>query len=258
MSKKKQVISRLFTICKERGNFTFDNTLVKKVSKEIGFSNAYDATKIDNSSILPDEIRKQDYFIIHLGEGSHKFVKGVNFGYHRFETIQENEKFEWKYRKSLLNEFDTSESNILSVASNQRILHDFLYQDIVASPKAYNSRRTKKSITYFVGDELIKTKNLQMEIDFTLEYNGAVTVIEGKNKFPTDFAVYQLFHPYKYYCDLKRENSIAIKQISTCYILRGHSLKGTVLRLYRYTFSDENKIGSIKLLDKAEYTLVKR
>ncbi|MCW3134124.1 MAG: hypothetical protein N2V78_07355 [Methanophagales archaeon] len=45
-----------------------------------------------------------------------------------------------------LNEFDTSESNILSVASNQRIIHDFLYEDIVASPKVYSARRTKMKI----------------------------------------------------------------------------------------------------------------
>lgn len=258
MGKKTQVISKLFKICKEKNDFVFSNDLVKKVSKEIGFSNAYDATKIDNSSLLPDEIQEQDYFVIHLGEGYHKFVKGIHLGYHKFEIINSDEKYEWKYRKSLLNEFDTSESNILSVASNQRILHDFLYQDIVASPKAYNSRRTKKSIRYFVGDELIETTNLQMEIDFTLEYQGNVTVIEGKNKFPDDFAVYQLFHPYKYYCDLKKEKNINIKQVSSCYILRGQSEKGTVLRIYRYTFDDENQIGSIKLVEKAEYTLVKR
>ncbi|MEA3310137.1 MAG: hypothetical protein U9Q70_11595 [Chloroflexota bacterium] len=258
MGKKQQVISKLFELCKKRNDFVFDNKLVKKVCAKIGFKNPYDVTKIDNSSILPSDVREQDYFIIHLGMGTHQFVRGVHFGYHKFEPISDDEKIRWKYRKSLLNEFDTSESNILSVANNQRILHDFLYKDMVASPKAYNSRRTKKSITYFVGDELIKTTNLQMEIDFTLEYHGDVTIIEAKNKYPEDFAVYQLFHPYKYYRKLKKEENVAIKQISSCYILRGQSEEGSVLRLYKYTFADENQIGSIQLVEKAEYSLVKR
>ncbi|HEY89720.1 MAG TPA: hypothetical protein G4N98_08340 [Thermoflexia bacterium] len=258
MRKKQQVISKLFEICKKRNDFVFDNRLVKKTCAEIGFKNPYDVTKIDNSSILPADVREQDYFVIHLGMGNHQFVKGIHFGYHEFEPINDAERIRWKYRKSLLNEFDTSESNILSVANNQRILHDFLYKDMVASPKAYNSRRTKKSITYFVGDEFIETTNLQMEIDFTFEYHGNVTVIEAKNKYPEDFAVYQLFHPYKYYRQLKKEENIDIKQINSCYILRRQGEEGSVLRLYKYTFDDENQISSIRLVEKAEYALVKR
>lgn len=258
VGKKKQVISRLLEICNENQEFTFHNDLVKKVCKDIGFSNPYDATKIDNSALLPDNLKKQDYFIVHLGSGFHKFVKGIQLGYHKFEPIEDAEKLDWKYRKSLLNEYDTSEANILSVASNQRILHDFLYEDIVASPKVYNARRTKKSIEYFIGDQGISTTNLQMEIDLTLEYQGNVIVIEGKNKFPEDFAIYQIFHPFKYYCELKREENIDIKKINCCYILRKIGKEGSVLRLYHYTFDDENQIDSIRLIEKAEYTLIKR
>lgn len=96
---------------------------------------------------------------MHLGGGKHKFVKGINNGFHVFEEIDASKIFDWKYRKSILNEFDTSESNILSVASNQRIIHDFLYEDIVASPKVYNARRTKMDISYHIrGKNIIAKK----------------------------------------------------------------------------------------------------
>lgn len=95
---------------------------------------------------IPQILLDEDYFILHLGRGRHKFVKGINNGFHSFEDINEDNIFDWKYRKSILNEFDTSESNILSVAGNQRIIHDFLYEAIVASPKVYNARRTKMEI----------------------------------------------------------------------------------------------------------------
>jgi hypothetical protein len=157
-----------------------------------------------------------------------------------------------------LNEVDTSESNILSVASNQRIIHDFLYEDIIESPRVYNARRTKADISYKIGDQIIQAKNLQIEVDLTLENKGVVTVVEGKNGFPADFAVYQLFHPYKYYKMLEKRHNLLIKQITCCYILRVKKIDNSVIRIYNYTFTDENSIDSIKLLKKGEYELFKR
>ena len=95
----------------------------------------------------------------------------------------------------------------MSVASNQRIIHDFLYEDIVAGPKVYSARRTKMNLSYKVGNESIQTENLQMEIDLTMELHGVVTIFEGKNGFPENFAVYQLFHPFKYFSLLKEEKN---------------------------------------------------
>ena len=132
------------------------------------------------------------------------------------KKIQEH----WGYKKSLLNDFDTSESNILSLGFNQKIIHDFLYDDITASPKVYNARRTKASLDYFIGKQKIETQKLQMEIDLTMELNGVVTIFEGKNNFPKDFAVYQLFNPYLYYQRIKQENQLKIKEINCCYLLR--------------------------------------
>lgn len=258
MGKKQDVIRDLFVHCRERGNWQFHNDLVKKISQHHRFGNPFDATKIDNSSLLPDIVREAGYFIVHLGGGNHEFVSGIRLGYHVFEEIADKERIEWNYRKSLLNDFDTSESNILSVVSNQRIIHDFLYSDITASPKVYNARRTKRSINYLIGQTVINATNLQMEIDLTLELHGQVTVIEGKNEFPEDFAVYQLFHPFRYYRELQKENHLEIKQIGCCYILRVRIGDTSVLRLYNYTFDDENQMASIRLLKKSEYLLVVR
>jgi len=258
MGTKQDVISALFKECKAHNNFVFHNDLVKDICKELGFGNPFDVTKIDNSSLLPDDVKKNDYFIVHLGGGSHQFVKGIKYGYHKFETILQLEKRDWQYRQSLLNEFDTSESNILSVASNQKIIHDFLFEDIVASPKVYNARRTKRSFEYRIGDQTIVATNLQMEIDLTFEYHGFVTIIEGKNGFPEDFAVYQLFHPFQYYWMLEQDHELEIKQIACCYISRVRARENSVIRIYNYTFDSEDNIGSIRLLKKAEYKLILR
>jgi len=258
MGTKQDVITEIFRLCRDKKNFVFDNTLVKQVCKKHGFGNPFDATKLDDTSRFPQILLDEDYFILHLGKGKHKFVKGISNGFHVFERIDSDGIFDWKYRKSILNEFDTSESNILSVASNQRIIHDFIYEDIVASPKVYNARRTKMNISYHVGGEEIIASNLQMEIDLTMELGRIVTVFEGKNGFPNDFAIYQLFHPFRYYSTLKKERKLEVELITCCYILRKREREGSILKLYNYTFKDENDLSSIKLLKNAQYNLVKR
>lgn len=258
MGTKQEVIAELFKRCQKKKDFVFDNVLVKQVCKEYGFGNPFDATKLDDTSKFPQILLDEDYFILHIGRGRHKFVKGISNGFHSFEEIDNDNIFDWKYRKSILNEFDTSESNILSVANNQRIIHDFLYEDIVASPKVYNARRTKMNLSYHVGQEKIIAQNLQMEIDLTTELQGIVTIFEGKNGFPENFAIYQLFHPFKYYSKLKKKKKLDIKRITCCYVLRKRERGISVLRLYNYTFEDETNMASIKLLKNAQYNLIKR
>lgn len=250
MNKKQKVIDALYKACKKRRDPIFSNDEVKSVCQEIGFSNPFDATKFDNSSLLPESLLADDVYVEHVGEGWHRFVPGIESGFHTFEEIGEAEKHPWKYRPSLLNEHDKSESNILSVGFNQRILHDFLYEDIVANPKLYMSRRTTFTGSYKIRGDKVCVNRLQMEIDMVLENRGEITIVEGKNNFPKDFAVYQLFHPHLYYNTLKDEQAVGIADIQCCYLLR----RERVLRLYLYRFHGVEKT-SLELIKKAEYTL---
>ncbi len=256
--KKKQLQTKLLQHCLQKKHFVFHNDLVKEISKEVGFGNPFDVTKIDSTEKLPELLKAKDFFILHLGEGKHQFVKGIKNGYHKFETIPEKNIQNWTYRKSLLNEYDTSESNILSVAFNQRITHHFLYGNENIEAKVYQSRRTKKTISYNVGKQKIKTTNLQMEIDQTFEHNGVVTVVEGKNGFLGDFAVYQIYIPFVYFSDLKKEEGLEMKQINCCYLLRDNVENESVLRLYLYSFKKPGDMTSIQLLKAAEYKLVNK
>ena len=256
MNKKSLVITDVFKHCQEQNNFIFDNKLVKAICKKHEFGNPFDATKLDDTSKLPPILIENNYFLLHLGQGKHQFVKGIDNGFHKLEKITNITN--WKYRKSLLNEFDTSESNILSVGFNQKIIHDFLYEDIVASPKVYNARRTKSSVSYYVEKQHIQTTHLQMEIDLTMELNGVITIFEGKNKFPENFAVYQLFSPFLYYHKLKSENQLNISSINCCYLLRNQEKTGSVIRVYLYTFDEISEISSIKLLNSKQYNLMPR
>ncbi len=255
MGKKQDVLGRLFRICQARGDLVFDNDLVKEVCQEIGFKNPFDATKVDRTDLYPDVMQQGGgYFVIHLGEGRHQFVPNQALAYHQFEVIEPHESVAWRYRQSLLNEYDTSESNIISVGLNQRILHDFLYDDIVANPKWYGSRRTKFTGRYTIASQGIHVRKLQMEIDAVLELDNVVTIVEGKNGFPEDFAVYQLFHPYLYFEDIRQRGKLLIEGIQCCYLQRLRDATGSTLRLYLYRFHD-SELSSIELIRKREYVL---
>ncbi|MDR0485127.1 MAG: hypothetical protein LBH29_00190 [Elusimicrobiota bacterium] len=262
---KKQIIETIFNICIKSGNFVFDNNLVKDIVKQQkSNTNPYDMTKIDDISKLPAEIVKKDYFIAHLGGGKHKFIKGIDKVYHTFEPIEKEEIIEWQYRPSILNDFSISESGILSLVNNHRIVHDFLYQDYVGIvPKMYNSERKRGiSFEYFIDDEKLTFQNLQIEIDMTLEYDGYVTVFEGKNappnKWTATFNIYQLYNPFRYYYELKQDNKLDIQKLTACYLIRQKYQDTSTIRLYNYSFENPLDITSVKLLKKREYRLKRK
>lgn len=129
---KQTVIARLYALCREREDMTFDNNEVRAICEEVGFGNHFDVTKIDRSAALPETLRRDDVFVVHLGrEGNqptrHQFVSGIANGYHTFEPIPEDCRQQWSYQPSILNNINTSESNTLSMGYNQRIIHAFLY-----------------------------------------------------------------------------------------------------------------------------------
>lgn len=252
MGKKQQVIAELYRWCLHRGDFEFDNDHVKRICTRFDFKNPFDVTKVDSSVHLPEELVKSDMFIAHLGKGGrHRFVKGIEAAYHKFESILPKQIKQFEYRESMLNNINDSESNSLFVAYNQQVLQDFLYQDRTAVPKVYGSHRTKFDIKYRVEEEEIVAQKLQMEIDLTLENNGEICIFEAKNGSPIDFNVYQLFNPFRYYVDKHGFDPSAVK---CCYLLR----LDNSIKLYLYDFDDVNELGSIRLIRNAEYRLVKR
>lgn len=265
--KKNQVIEEIFKICRKKNNYIFHNDLVKDVCKKVGFGNPFDVTKLDNKTKLPSILIKNDYAIIHRGSGNHQFIKGVEKVFHNFEPIQK--KINWNYKKSLLNQYNSSESNILSVANNQRILHHFLFNqdrefeddDIINRPKTYFPHRTKTSFKYSFGKEVkINFDSIQIEVDLTIELQGVVGVFEGKNGKPDNFSIYQIYHPFLYYfnANLQKELKGKIKNIFCVYVVREKSKTGDLLKLWAYTFKKPLDITSIHFIKSAEYKLINK
>lgn len=257
-SRKQQVLENLFQQCLQRGVMEFTNAEVKRVAGQVGFGNPFDATKVDTREVLPPKITNAGYCLAHIGKGRHAFIPELQHWYHDFEQIESPEIIQWRYRKSLLNDLDRGEASTLSLVLNQRILHDFIYEDVVASPKIYIPGRTRTTLEYVVGQTSLKAQDQQLEMDLVLEYQGTVTVVEAKNKLLANFAVYQIFHPIKYYYQKGQAANIPIDHINACYVLK-HARRGeTHVRMYLYAFADPDRLDSIQLVRKAEYHLKQR
>lgn len=263
MGKKQEVILALFEACRNNGNWVFDNDAVETVCRRVGFKNKFDATKLDNQDLLPEALRQQDYAVIHLGRGRHQFIQGIHRVYHTFEAIPDENTVAWQYRPSLLNNYNTSEANVLSVANNQRILHHFLFGldrefaqlAVEDRPKTYFPHRTKSTLRYRFGDLPIELDSIQLEIDLTIEYQGHIGVFEAKNGEPGSFAVYQLYHPFLYYHLARPSLAGRVQSIRAVYVTRQRERQQTVLNLWAYTFADPLDITSIELKKSAIYRL---
>lgn len=255
MGKKHLVLETLWQHCQVQGDYRFHNGLVKDICRELGFGNPFDATKLDSSDKLPLLFKKHDICLLHLGGGYHQFIQGISKLYHPFEPLQYSIK--WQYKRSLLNEYNDSESNILSVANNQRILHHFLFGEdlefenlaIENRPKTYFPHRTKTTLHYHFNQQEIIAENQQIEIDLTIEHNAIIGVFEAKNGTPTDFNIYQIYHPFLYYYN----SGLAFKQIICVYLVRNKDS----LKLWAYTFQKPLHLDSIKFLKSYEYQLIR-
>ena len=260
IAKKKLAIADLFAHCKANNDYTFHNRLVKEFAGRHGFGNQFDVTKADQLALLPQHVRDEGYCIIHLGKGYHRFVRAIEHCFHDFEEITDPE-IPWEYKKSLLNETDSSESNVLSVSFNQRIIHHFLYGEVnldAVQPNMYGSRRTQISAEYRIFREEVSVNGVQIEIDLVTEHHGVVTAFECKNGFPKNFAVYQLYHPFLYFTQFQQRGEIDISRVNCCYMLRKVVDGESVVRVYLYNFTDAADLASLQLEKSAQYRLIQR
>ena len=269
-SKKAKLQDALVRFCIERDGpgqpmYIFTNDEVKELSMPIGFRNHNDATHIDTSEKLSPMMKKEGLAVVHLGtEGGvgnvarHAFIRGVDLVFHRFEQIETADITRLKYRPGPLDHLNTSESNILSIVHNHGILREFLYPgDLRAAPHMYMAHRTRVNPKYSIGTLSVPTGLIQIEVDMTLEYEGNITVFEGKNwkKGRGDFAIYQLYMPFRYYYLRMQNEEIDVSNIVCCYVVRRKHSNGSDIDAYLYTFDDPGDMSSIRLIKSHRYEL---
>ena len=256
-SNKKLLLSTLFAECRARGSYAFGKDEVRTIAQRLGFGNPFDATKIDHSDLLPDDVREAGYGVLRLGKGNFEFITPLHNLFHPMEKVPTENIKEIGYENSLLNNTDTSESSLLSLVYNQTIVSQFLYGKPNANPLLYFARHTNMPMNFKVGGREFSSKRLQMEMDMVLEHEGGVTTFEAKNKFPQDFAITQLYNPYRYFYEKQQTDIPGIKSINCCYVSRETNKDKTQqeVRFHLYDFADPMDLASIRFIRAASFTL---
>ena len=262
---KKATLDAILAHLRSRGEkeLVFSNRLVKEITGS-RLSNQFDVTKVDTSSKLPETLRREDLFIVHLGGGEHRFVKGIGHGYHLFEDVPPDRVRPWEYVPGLMDGTDKSEAGVLSLAFNQDVIQHFLFGDRKVQLKIQLPRRTRDKILntfeYNVAKTTVSVNNLQIETDFIVERNGDIAIGEAKYSpkvgfFPEDFAVAQVYLPYRRLLKLRERKNWQKK--ARCMFLVHYKPKKTeeAIRIYEYDFDDWRDMASIKLVKNAEYRL---
>lgn len=251
-SKKRKSIDVLFNKLRKKNPkakvIVFTNKELKTVTQDTQFMNQFDATKFDSSDLLPESLKQNGYFIVHLGKGKHAFVKGK--GYHKFEKIIKIKNI--GVGEGIIDEIGNSEAGAVSFIYNEGIIQDFLG---VKDLKVHTARRSKVSFSFKVNGLKLHADKQQIEIDGIFETkDGMIVTVEAKNVEHEDFEIRQLFSIKKYF-DMLMENNVIPKNtnLRILFLVRVRNKEQNLCRLCEYKFTDNEDINSIKLVQAVEY-----
>lgn len=253
-SKKRTSIDILFNKLHEKNRkskvIEFTNKELKTVTQDTQFMNQFDATKFDSSDLLPGSLKKNGFFIIHLGKGKHAFVKGD--GYHKFEKITEIRNI--KIKQGIVDEIGNSEAGAVSFIYNEGIIQDFLHEKDL---KVHTARRSKVSFSFRVNGSKLHADKQQIEIDGLFETkSGMIVTVEAKNMEHKDFEIRQLFSIKKYFDMLIQEERVPENtSLRLLFLVRIRDKERHLCRLYEYKFTDDEKMNSIKFVRAVEYKI---
>lgn len=253
-SKKRNSINILFDNLRKKNPkakvIEFTNKELKTVTQNTQFMNQFDATKFDSSDLLPERLKENGFFIVHLGKGKHAFVKGE--GYHKFEKITKIKNI--VASKSVIDVIGSSEAGAVSFIYNEGIIHDFLG---VKDLKVHTARRSKVSFSFKVNGSKLHADKQQIEIDGIFETkDGMIVTVEAKNVEHVDFEIRQLFSIKKYF-DILMEKGVIPKNtnLRLLFLVRLTNKEQNLCRLYEYKFTDNEDINSIKFVQAVQYNV---
>lgn len=253
-SKKRNSINILFNKLYEKNPnakvIEFTNIELKTVTQDTQFMNQFDATKFDSSDLLPESLKRNGYFIVHLGKGKHAFVKGE--GYHKFEEITKMKNM--NVSKGVIDEIGNSEAAAVSFIYNEGIIQDFLG---VKDLKVHTARRSKVSFSFKINGSKLYADKQQIEIDGIFEIKDEMIVtVEVKNVEHADFEIRQIFSIKKYFDMLMEKERIPRStNLRLLFLVRLRNEKQDICRLYEYKFADDEDMNSIRFVQAVQYNI---
>jgi hypothetical protein len=199
--------------------------------------------KQDSRSDRPDIFIKNDLFLLPVKNGYYVIVKGE--GYVDIADIDTplktyNSKLDFKLETS---EVGNSEMQHLDFAYASSLIRTFMNDESLVL--TIRGRKYTPEFSFNVGNQLIKTKSVQTEVDAGFEGRKNVALIEAKNSKTTNTIIRQLFYPYKQW-KLRTQKNV---------FLLFFEKRKDIFYIWQYGFTDENNYNSIKLIKSDRYLI---
>ena len=249
--------------------------IITDIENKLGLriGNKFDITHIDSYEKYPHYMKEKKLTIVRLGLGLSVMVPEISDkAFHNFEYIDEmtestkiNFNYPLIYKISQNNDRESlSEALIMDVARGSGILKWVHYGDINDSRNLHtlSSHRTNETFSFQIDGKKFQCKNIQIETDGSSaedEIAENICVYETKslkaNDVREDFAVYQLYNPYRK--NLLRNNNGKKLNQRAVYLtgkLNDDTSKLTI-DVYVYKFKDELELDSIYLIKKHRFII---
>jgi len=201
-----------------------------------------------NDKSRPDIFKKNNLYILPIKNGEYLLSKNNIYKTLEYTDIQIIEIK--KDTSSLLLDIGNSETSVIDNLRYSGVFESehFLDEKITHGPLL--NGRHYCNIDMKLGLSEISVRGVQYEVDCCFESEHKILLIEGKssNKIIDDFNIRQLYYPYRVIYE-----KIKNKEIICLFI---HKLDD-IINIWKYTFSEFDRIDSITCTGHYRYSYVK-
>ncbi len=222
-----------------------------KMIKEVSFSSKNSTSssevrtlcKIDKREERPQIFIDNNLFLLPIKNGHYYIIKGE--GYIDIPDITSKPKV---YTSQLDFKLETaevgnSEMQHLDFAYASSLIRTFMDDDSLVL--TIRGRKYTPEFSFKVGNQTVKTKSVQTEVDAGFEGKDKIVLIEAKNSKTRNTIIRQLFYPYKQW------KTYTKKQVFLLFFEK----RGNLFYIWQYSFKNENDYNSIELIKSERYII---
>lgn len=202
--------------------------------------------KQDTREARPLIFRDNSLFLLPIKNGFYNIIKGE--GYVDIPEIKSEIEV---YDSKLTFDLDTAK-----IGSSEMQHLDFAYAaSLIRTFTGDNSlvltirgRKYTPGFEFYVGDQLIKTKSVQTEVDAGYEGEKRIVLIEAKNSATKNVIIRQLYYPFRQWQNHTQ------KKVTTLFFEKNKA--ENIYSLWEFEFKDEKNYNSIKLMRSGKFKIV--
>ena len=201
--------------------------------------------KQDTREQRPKVFKDKELFLLPIKNGSYYIIKGegyINIPEIKTKSIKYSSKLDFNLDTT---EIGNSEMQHLDFAYASSIIRTFMNDPTLVL--TIRGRKYTPKFEFKVGEQLIKTKGVQTEVDGGYEGKNQVVLIEAKNSSTKNTIIRQLYYPFRQWQEHTN------KKVTTLFFEKNH--KNNTYSIWQFGFKNLKDYNSIYLIKSKKYSL---